>query len=65
MLASLIYFVFDANQKRICDAIKQNESEVENMIFGFWHFLLGYFLGFKGTSIFSLDYSGLPRLLQL
>ena len=29
----------------ICDAIKQNESEVENFSFlEFWHFLLGYYL---------------------
>ena len=35
----------------ICDAIKQNESEVEKIDFFFllffWHFLLGYCLGFN------------------
>ena len=32
----------------VCDAIKQNESEVEkyNFLF-FWDFLLGYCLGFN------------------
>ena len=30
---------------KICDAIKQNESEVEK--YDFWHFLLGYYLGFN------------------
>ena len=36
--------------KFICDAIKQNESEVEKYDFyklAFWHFLLGYCLGFN------------------
>ena len=36
-------------QNYICDAIKQNESEVEKFIFFlfFWHFLLVDYLSFK------------------
>ena len=34
-----------AKENVICDAIKQNESEVENVSFlEFWYFLLGYYL---------------------
>ena len=41
----MFLFLFGLTKMYICDAIKQNESEVENFVF--WYFLLGYYLSFN------------------
>ena len=41
----LFFTCWVIDQNNICDAIKQNESEVEK--YDFCHFLLGYYLGFN------------------
>ena len=43
---------YKKKEKKICDAIKQNESEVKKIWFlVFWHFLLGYCLDFDLVKI--------------